>query len=109
MICRIWHGYTSFENADIYENLLKEEIFVGIKKRNISGYKGIQLLRRQLETEIEFITIMWFDTIDSVMLFAGEDYGCAVVPPEARKVLSHYDTRSQHYEIREQSPSVLNF
>jgi hypothetical protein len=109
MICRIWHGFTSFENAEIYENLLKEEIFIGIKNREIPGYIGIQLLRRQLETEEEFITIMWFNTIESVMLFAGEDYECAVVPPEARKVLSHYDTRSQHYEIKEQSPSILNF
>jgi len=62
MICRIWHGYTTFNNADTYENLLKDEIFAGIKDRRIKGYKGIQLLRRELEDETEFITIMWFDT-----------------------------------------------
>jgi len=49
MICRIWHGYTTFENADTYENLLRDEIFTGIKNRNIRGYKGIQLLRRKME------------------------------------------------------------
>ncbi len=101
MICRIWHGYTTFENADIYENLLREEIFTGIKNRNIKGYRGIQLLRRALDTETEFITIMWFDTIDSVTEFAGEDYKKAVVPEKAQKVLSHYDKESQHYEIKE--------
>jgi heme-degrading monooxygenase HmoA len=100
MISRIWHGYTTFENADTYENLLKEEIFVGIKNRNITGYKGIQLLRRQLNDETEFITIMWFDTLDSVRKFAGENYENAVVPEKAQKVLSHYDRTSQHYEVK---------
>ena len=80
MISRIWHGYTTFENADTYERLLKDEIFIGIKNRNIQGYKGIQLLRRQLDNENEFITIMWFDSLDSVKEFAGKDYEKAVVP-----------------------------
>lgn len=66
MISRIWHGYTTPENADSYETLLREEVFTGISNRRISGYKGIQLLRRQISDETEFITIMWFDSLDSV-------------------------------------------
>jgi hypothetical protein len=100
MISRIWHGYTSFENADAYEKLLKSEIFIGIKNRNIEGFKVINLLRRTLENEVEFITIMWFDSIGSVRKFAGTDYEKAVVPEEARKLLSRFDKRSQHYEVR---------
>ena len=100
MISRIWHGYTSFKNADIYENLLKEEIFAGIKNRNIKGFSEINLLRRNLENEVEFITIMWFDSIESVREFAGNDYEAAVVPEKAQKVLSRYDRRSQHYEVK---------
>jgi heme-degrading monooxygenase HmoA len=99
MISRIWHGYTTFENADTYERLLKEEIFIGIKNRNIKGYMGIQLLRRQLDTETEFITIMWFDSLDSVREFAGKDYEKAVVPDKAQKVLSHFEKASQHYNV----------
>jgi hypothetical protein len=101
MISRIWHGYTTFENADAYEKLLREEIFLGIKSKMIKGYKGIQLLRRNLDREVEFITIMWFDNYDSVREFAGPDYENAVVPDKARKVLSRYDGYSQHYEVRE--------
>jgi heme-degrading monooxygenase HmoA len=100
MISRIWHGYTTFSNADKYEDLLKEEIFTGIKNRKIKGYHGIQLLRRNLETETEFITIMWFDSLESVVEFAGKDYEQAVVPDKARRILSHFDDRSQHYEVR---------
>ena len=102
MISRIWHGYTTHENADIYENLLKEEIFVGIHGRNIPGFREIQLFRREIGMEVEFITVMWFDSLDAVHIFAWEDYEVAVVPPKAQAVLSHFDERSQHYEVREQ-------
>lgn len=100
MISRIWHGWTTPANADTYENMLKEEIFVGIKSRNIRGYKSIQLLRRVVGEEVEFITIMEFDSLDAVREFAGDDYEQCVVPQMAREVLSHFDARSQHYEIR---------
>jgi heme-degrading monooxygenase HmoA len=100
MISRIWHGWTTPGNADIYEALLKEEIFVGIQNRNIRGFKKIQLLRREIDREVEFITIMEFDSLDAVREFAGEDYEMAVVPDKAQAVLSHFDARSQHYEIR---------
>jgi heme-degrading monooxygenase HmoA len=101
MIGRIWHGYTTPENADVYEKLLKEEIFLGIRNRNISGFQEIQLFRRDLENEVEFITIMWFDDIESVRAFAGAAYKAAVVPPKARAVLARFDEHSQHYEVRE--------
>jgi len=101
MIGRIWHGYTTPENADIYEGLLKEEIFVGIRDRHIPGFEEIQLFRRDVGMEVEFVTIMWFDSIESVRDFAGEDYEAAVVPLKARVVLSRFDERSQHYEIKE--------
>ncbi len=100
MVVRIWHGWTTLENADNYEALLKEEIFVGIRNRRIRGFKSIQLLRRKVGGEIEFVTIMLFDSLEAVREFAGEDYEVAVVPEKARAVLSHFDGRSQHYELR---------
>jgi heme-degrading monooxygenase HmoA len=101
MIVRIWHGWTTPNNANTYEKLLKEEIFAGIQQRHIQGFKGIQLLRREVGDEVEFVTIMNFDSLDAVREFAGEDYQVAVVPPKARKVLSRFDKSSQHYELRE--------
>lgn len=99
MISRIWHGWTTHAKADDYEALLKNEIFVGIHDRQIPGYRGIHLLRRNHGAEVEFITIMWFDSLDAVRTFAGEDYETAVVPPKARELLSRFDRRSQHYEV----------
>jgi hypothetical protein len=100
MISRIWHGYTSPANADAYEALLKSEIFTGIQNRKIAGYKGIQLYRRNIGTEVEFITIMLFESLNAVRVFAGEDYEAAVIPPSARVLLSRFDARSQHYEVK---------
>jgi antibiotic biosynthesis monooxygenase (ABM) superfamily enzyme len=100
MISRIWHGWTTPGNADKYEALLKEEIFVDILNLKIQGFKGIKLLRRESGKEVEFVTIMLFDSLDNVREFAGEEYEVAVVLEKARAVLSHFDERSQHYEIR---------
>jgi heme-degrading monooxygenase HmoA len=99
MISRIWHGWTTPANADTYEAMLKEEIFVGILDRKIKGFRKIQLLRRNAGPEVEFVTIMEFDTLDAVREFAGEDYEACVVPAKARTVLARFDQRSQHYEI----------
>jgi len=74
VISRVWHGWTTLANADAYEEPLKSEIFTGIRDRQIAGYRGIQLFRRNLGDEVEFVTVMWFDTIEAVRAFAGEDY-----------------------------------
>jgi len=96
MISRLWHGWTSRENADAYEKLLREEVLPGIHR--IRGFKGAQVLRRDVQNEIEFVTITLFDSIEALKEFAGEDYEVAVVPPPARKLLSRFDARSAHYE-----------
>jgi len=103
MILRIWHGWTTHANAEAYERLLRQEVIPGIAAKGVAGYRGIQVLRRAPSAgEVEFITIMRFDSLDAVRKFAGEDYERAYVPPRAREVLSRYDERSQHYEVREE-------
>jgi hypothetical protein len=100
MISRIWHGWTATGNADAYESLLRSEILPGIRERQIAGCRSIHLLRRDLGDETEFVTIMWFDSLDAVRAFAGEEYEVAVVPTEAQALLSRFDARSQHHEVR---------
>lgn len=102
MICRIWRGWTTAANADKYEKLLRGEVIVGIVNRKIPGFHRIDVLRRELPDGAEFTTLMWFDDLDAVRAFAGEDYEAAVVPPEARAVLERFDQRSAHSEVLEQ-------
>jgi heme-degrading monooxygenase HmoA len=101
MIARTWYGWTSPENGDAYEALLKGEIFPGIVGRKIAGFRRIELFRASAGDEVEFVTVMWFDSLDAVKAFAGADHETAVVPPKARAVLKRFDARSRHYEVRE--------
>ena len=99
MVTRIWHGWTTAENASVYEKLLRGEILPAIAARTIPGYRGVRLLKRQLpNSEVEFITLMEFDSLDDVKGFVGDDYERAHVPEKARRVLARYDARVHHYE-----------
>ena len=101
MITRIWHGWTEPARADAYETLLRTEVFPGILAKNVAGFRRIELFRRPAGDEVEFVTVMWFDSLDDVKAFAGEVYETAYVPDKARAVLKRFDARSQHYEVRE--------
>ena len=98
---RIWHGWTTRENADPYQDLLHKEIFPGIEAKEIEGYKSVELLRRDLEDEVEFITIMTFDSIKSVIKFQGKDYTKSYVPDSARKLLKRWDKVAVHFDAIE--------
>lgn len=107
MISRLWHGWTTPENADAYEDLIRTTIFPGILARRIEGFERIELYRRPLGDEVEFITVMWFASWDAVKAFAGPDWETSVVPPAARAVLSRFDGKAQHYEVRAEGSAGL--
>ena len=99
MICRMWHGWTTFENAPAYEAVVRGQVIPEIEARRIPGFLHIDLMRCELEHEVLFVTLMWFDTLASVKAFMGEDYSVSHVPPVARAVLSRYDERASHFEV----------
>jgi heme-degrading monooxygenase HmoA len=98
VIARIWRGWTTPENADAYQRIVSQEVLPGIAARNLDGYHGAYLLRRRLDDEVEFATILLFDSLEQVRAFAGDDYEAAYVPPRARAVLARFDQRSAHYD-----------
>jgi heme-degrading monooxygenase HmoA len=98
VITRIWRGWTTPENADAYQRIVSQEVLPSIQRRDLDGYHGAYLLRRDLGGEVEFATIMLFDSLEHVRAFAGDDYEAAYVPPQARAVLSRFDERSAHYD-----------
>jgi hypothetical protein len=98
MILRYWRGWTTEENADLYDGIVRE-VLAGIAAREVAGYRGAYLARRELGDETEFATILLFDSTESVRAFAGDDYEIAYVPRQAREVLARFDERSLHFEI----------
>src|SRR5712692_5811754 len=99
MIARIWHGWTKRSDARTYEKMLHDEILPGIVGSKIAGCKGAELFIREAGEEVEFVTLLRFDSIDAVKAFAGESYETPVIHPEARRLLTQFDERSQHYKI----------
>jgi len=99
LICRLWRGWTAPENADEYERIVRGEVIPAIEARNIPGFRHVDLMRRDLGGEIEFQTLMWFDNLDAIKTFMGEDYTVSHVPLEARAVLNSFDDRASHYEV----------
>lgn len=98
MIARVWTGRTRPEDADAYEALLRSEILPHISAETSAGYHGADLLRQEREDEVEFVTILWFETEADLHSFAGEEETeRAVVPPEARELLSSWDREARHY------------
>jgi heme-degrading monooxygenase HmoA len=94
---RVWHGWTPPESADAYETFLRDKMFPSIHK--VSGFLGADMLRRDLDGEVAFITITRFESLEAVRAFAGDDYERAVIEPEARALLSRCDETSEHYEV----------
>ncbi len=95
MIARLWHGWTRPENAEKYQNLLQSHILPGIHR--VTGYNGAWLMRRDVGNEVEFITVTLWQNWDAIREFSGPA-GHAVVPDEARKLLSRFDEESTHYD-----------
>jgi hypothetical protein len=99
MICRLWRGWTTPENADAYQRIVHGEVIPGIEARKIAGFRNIDLMRRDLGDEVEFQTLMWFESLEAIKAFIGEDYAVSHVPPQARAVLKRFDERAAHYEV----------
>lgn len=98
MIVRYWRGWTAPGNTDAYQAIVSGTVLPGIAARKLAGYHGAYLLRRDVGDEVEFATVMLFDSLEHVRVFAGEDYETAYVPPAAREVLARFDERSAHYD-----------
>lgn len=97
MIARVWRGYTKPVHADAYESMLKPELLPGLS--TVRGFRGSYLLRRPNGSEVEFMTIILWDSLDDVRAIAGENFATAVIPEERRKYLEHYDAEAAHYEV----------
>ena len=97
MIARVWHGWTKEEGADGYEAHLKPELLPGVSK--MPGFRGSYLLRRAVGDEVEFVTILLWDSIEGIRALAGADYETAVIPEERKKYLKRFDAKAAHFEV----------
>lgn len=103
MVARVWHGYTTPANADAYEAMLKPELLPGLS--SAKGFRGSSLLRRAVNEEVEFVTIILWESLDDIRAIAGADYERAVIPEERRSLLTRWDEKAAHYDVRSSTPT----
>jgi heme-degrading monooxygenase HmoA len=72
VITRLWRGWTSRANADAYEQFLLSELFPSM--RGIPGFLNADVLRCDDRSEVAFVTLTRFDSLDAIRAFAGENY-----------------------------------
>ena len=98
-IIRTWKGWTTIENAPIYKDMLINEVFPAVKKKGVEGLEKVSISSQIKKDEIEFFLILQFDSLESVKVFAGENYEIAYIPENAQRVLLRYEETAQHYEF----------
>ncbi len=100
MICRMWRGWTKSENADAYDGYLKNELFPHLRRDLTQhGYRGYSVLRLNRGGEEEFVTMVWFESLEAVKSFAGERYEVPVISEKAHQLLTRYADRCDHYTL----------
>ena len=101
-ILRVWKGWTTIENAPIYENMLINEVFPEVKKKGVTGLEKVSISTKHRTDEVEFFLVLQFDCLDSVKIFAGENYETSYIPENAKRVLLRYETTAQHYKLQKE-------
>lgn len=108
MICRVWRGWTKLENTQAYDDYLQKELFPRLEgELGPHGYRGYQLLRLDRDGETEFMTMLFFDSIEKVRAFAGESYQTPVISAKAHSLLAHFADRADHYEVSGYNSGLL--
>jgi hypothetical protein len=101
-ILRVWRGWTTIENASLYEDMLIHEVFPVVKRKGVQGLEKVNICTNRNESSVEFFLTLQFDSLDSVKVFAGENYETAYIPENAKRVLLRYDERAEHYGFRKE-------
>lgn len=101
-IIRTWRGWTTTENAPVYEEMLINEVFPAVKKKGVKGLEKVSISTQEKKNEVAFFLVLQFDCFASVIAFAGDDYETAYIPENAKKVLLRYDPTALHFELKKE-------
>jgi heme-degrading monooxygenase HmoA len=97
VVARIWRGAVRAEDADEYVRYIEE---TGLREyRETAGNRGAWLLRRLEGDRCEIVTLSFWDSIEAIHAFAGDDVERAVYYPEDERFLVEHDDRVTHWEL----------
>ena len=103
MIARTWRGWVPTEKAAAYVAYVTETGVAGY--RTTPGNRGAQVLTRDLDNgRTEIVTLSWWDSLDAVRAFAGDDVEVARFYPEDDEYLVDRETTVRHYTVKGAAP-----
>lgn len=97
MIARYWRGLVKRDSADAYIAHLQSDTLPQLVQ--LAGFHDARILRRELPQGVEFLVVTFWESLDAIRAFAGNDVESAVVPPQARDMMIEYERKSRHYEV----------
>jgi heme-degrading monooxygenase HmoA len=97
MIARIWHGVTPIDKSDAYLDFLKQRAIPDYE--SVPGNRGVYILRELRGDETHFLTLTYWDSVDAIRQFAGEDISKAKYYPEDSDFLLEFEPTVRHYEV----------
>jgi heme-degrading monooxygenase HmoA len=100
MIVRSWRGRAPASNANAYSEFFRRKVLPML--RGIKGFVGFSLLRQTRPSDVEFLVLTRWSSMDAIRQFAGNDISRAVVEPEAVALLSSFDPTVEHFEVIEE-------
>lgn len=97
MIARIWHGRTKKQDYEAYTAFLKNVAIPDY--RRTSGFKKLSFLRKIDQDTAHFTLITYWENIEVIKNFAGEDYEKAKYYPEDQNFLIEFEENVTHFEV----------
>jgi len=100
MIARMWRGWVHTAKAGEYADIVERTGMAGY--RATPGNRGAQLLTRDLgDGRTELVTLSWWDDLDVIHAFAGEEIETAKYYPEDDEYLVERETTVAHFHVAE--------
>jgi heme-degrading monooxygenase HmoA len=100
MIIREWRARADSAKTDAYPKHFRERVVPEL--RQVPGFVGAHLGRRQLDGKTEFLVLTRWQSMDAIRAFAGSNVEAAVVEPGAVAALLDFDAQVRHYEVIEE-------
>ena len=97
MIARMWFGRTKAEDYDGYLAYMEESGIAELKRT--AGNRGVMVLRRVAGDEAEFGVVSFWDSLENVKAFAGEDADVARYFPDDGRFLLEFTPRLKHFDV----------
>ena len=99
MIARVWHGVVPVASAEAYSRYIEET--GGAEARRTPGNRGVLVLRRVAGPQVHFLFTSFWESLQAIRRFAGDDLDRAVYYPRDREFLLGLEPRVVHYEVVE--------